>query len=47
MFPKKVLEERLRANRRGGEQDHSDFYVNFITVGPISEDAQSITGMII
>lgn len=47
MFPKKPLEERFRTNRRSGEQDYSDFYVNFITVGPITEEAQRITGMII
>ena len=47
MFPEKSLEELSRKIRRSGERDESDFYVNFITVGPITEDAQRITGMII
>lgn len=44
MFP--FLKELSRQDRRGGKHDEGDFYVNFITVGPITEDAQRITGMI-
>lgn len=47
MFPKEPPEEHIRKNRRSGGQHNDDLYVNFITVGPITEDAQRITGMII
>ena len=47
MFSKPLLQESLRPNRRSSKEDHTDFYVNFFTVGPIKEDTQCVTGMII
>ena len=47
MFSKKPLkEERFRESRRSGT-NNQDFYINFFTVGPITEDTQRVTGMII
>ena len=47
MFPNRTLEELSRTIRRSGDRDHNDFYINFFTVGPITEDTQRVTGMII
>lgn len=36
-----------RAERRDGYGDKGDRYINFITVGPIKEDAKRVTGIVI
>ena len=35
-----------RIPRRSGVDDENDVYINFLTVGPISEDARKVTGIL-
>lgn len=33
-----------RIDQRSGKDDSDDFYINFFTVGPITQDARRVTG---
>jgi hypothetical protein len=35
-----------RTGRRSGKDDMSDVYINFLAIGPLTEDARRVTGML-